>query len=156
MYRIHFTANGALRTERAVLEISPASIRWWFKPGEEPDDAGMSRASVITAPTEDGAVSSSQSTPSQGNSLVMRDYAHRWPAYQRRRLVRRRKAELIEAATLITNDLRERFHAAARQLIAAFGPKVPEAASKSTAADVAADPAAPPALPMPVVVEESA
>lgn len=157
MYRIHFTAKGALRTERAVLEISPAGIRWRFKPGEGPDEAGEPLASPISALTADGDVSSCQSTPSsRGNSLVMRDYAHRWPAYQRRRLVRRWKAELIEAATLIADDLKERFDAAVLQLIAAFGPKAPEAATNSAAAEAAADPAPSPALPMPAVVEESA
>ncbi len=156
MYRIHFTATGALRTERAVLEISPAGIRWRFKPGEAPHDAGEPLASPITALTADGAVSRRQSTPSRGNSLVMRDYAHRWTAYQRRRLVRRWKAELIEAATLIANDLRERFNAAVLHLTAALGLKFPDAEANGAATDVAADPAAAPALPMPAVVEESA
>ena len=157
MYRIHFTANGALRTERAVLEISPAGVRWRFKPGEEPDDAALSQASLITARTADGAVGRRQSTPSsRGNSLVMGDYAHRWPAYQRRRLLRRWKAEVTEAATLIANDLSERIDAAVLQLIAAFGSKAPEGASNSDAVEVAADPAPSPAQPVPAVVEEGA
>lgn len=157
MYRIHFTAKGALLTERAVLEISPAGIRWRFKPGEGPDDAGEPVASPITAPTSDGAVSSRHFAPSsRSNTLVMRDYAHRWPAYQRRRLVRRWKAELTEAATLIANDLRERFDTTVLRLVAAFGSKVPEAETNGAAADVAADPAPSPALPIPAVVEESA
>lgn len=153
MYRIHFTANGALRTERAVLEISPAGIRWRFKPGE---GLGEPPSSRITAPQADGAVSSRQFKPmSHGNSLVVRDYAYRWPAYQRRRMVRRWKAGLVEMATLISNDLRERFDAAALRLIARFESEAPEAANNSAALDVVADPAPSPALPMLAVLVES-
>lgn len=156
MYRIHFTANGALRTERAVLEISPAGIRWRFKPGEGIDNAGGPQASVITATTADGAAISRQSTPSaHGNSLVIRDYAHRWPVYQRRRMARRWKAELVLMATLMTNDLRERFEAAVLRLIAAVGPKVVEPAANGAAAVTPTDLAPSPSLTTPAFVEES-
>ena len=156
MYRIHFTANGALRTERAVLEISPAGIRWRFKPGEGLNSAGGPQTSITAIPTADGAAISRQSTPSaQGNSMVIRDYAHRWPVYQRRRMVRRWKAELVLMATLMTNDLRERFEAAVLRLIAAVGPKDAEPAANGAAAVAATDLAPSPALTTLAVVEES-
>lgn len=75
MYRIHFTAAGALRTERAVLEFGPEGVRWRFASHPTP---------VASEPPRRGLMS----------SPAMRDYSYRWLAFERRRHRRAQRAIL--------------------------------------------------------------
>lgn len=100
MYRVHFTSKGLLHTERATLEISPAGFRWHFRPLQAGPQVGAAIPPLRC-----------------GNGMVVKDYAHRWPAWQRRRLLRRWKAELLEAAALMGDDLEARWKAIANWLI---------------------------------------
>lgn len=79
MYRIHFTAAGALRTERAVLEVGPEGVRWRFASHPAPVANEPARRGLMASP-------------------AMRDFSHRWPAFERRRH-RRAQLAILELPT---------------------------------------------------------
>lgn len=114
MYRIHFNACGALGTESAVLEIGPADLRWRICHGE----INVASASLLTEAQEQRSGSRRRVAPEQ--RVVMRDFAARWPAYERRRRIRRWKAEFAADTQLILCDVREQLDAMTRSL---FPPK---------------------------------
>lgn len=76
MYRIHFTAAGALRTERAVLEFGVDGIRWRFR----------------EATAADPSMPLPRRLP---KSLVMRDFADRLATLRHRRSRRARAMALL-------------------------------------------------------------
>lgn len=72
MYRIHFTAAGALRTERAMLEFGPEGVRWRFASHPAPMASEPRRGGLKSGP-------------------AMLDFSNRWPVFERGR---RRRAQL--------------------------------------------------------------
>ncbi|TAJ52091.1 MAG: hypothetical protein EPN60_17205 [Nevskiaceae bacterium] len=79
MYRIHFTAAGALRTERAVLEFGPEGVRWRFTSHPAPMARESRRGGLKPGP-------------------AMLDFSNRWPAFERRRH-RRAQLAVLELPT---------------------------------------------------------
>lgn len=115
MHRILFTARSTLGREHAVLDIGPSAMQWHFVPNVANDPvcipaaaaepAGTQRPKRLARPSMDAL----PSRPRQGRSLILQDYAHRWPVYERRRRWRRWKAERAEIRMLMVNDLREKY-----------------------------------------------
>lgn len=102
MYRIHFNRDGALGTERAVLEIGTTGFRWQLRPagsrdiGEDWNSLGLGHSNPIAH------------RHLKSRRFVMKDYAERWPAYERRRKLQRWKAEQTALIQLVAEDIRQR------------------------------------------------